>query len=172
MLRLIGAVMLLCGTGGFAACLCRDMHHRLRQLYAMKRMYELFRSQIRYSLAAFPELCRMSSFHMEKPFSAFLFAVYEKAEENSGKSYPQIWEEEAERFFAESVMKKEDKMQLLEFARSLGYADKDLMEQEMEERIRTLLRVIQDIEAHLAEREKMMMSFGIMGGLLLVILLL
>lgn len=172
MFRLIGAILLLGGAGGFSVCLCRDMQLRLLQLYEMKRMYELFRSQISYSLAAFPEICRMSSFHMKAPFSEFLYAVYEKAEENSGKAYPQIWEEETERFFAKASIKKEDKMQLSEFARSLGYADKELMEQEIEERIRTLLFVIQDMETHLAEREKMIMSVGIMGGLLLVILLL
>lgn len=172
MFRLLGAVLVLLGCVGFALCLCREMRRRLYLLYEMKRMYELFRSQIGYSAAAFPELCRMSSQHLEEPFSSFLYAVYERAEENSGKAYQQIWKEEAEHFLEGAGMKKEDKILLFEFSRSVGYADKELMEQEVENRIKAVLLVIQDMEKHLAEREKMIVSFGIMGGLLIVILLL
>ena len=172
MFKLIGALLLLAGTGGYACCLCREMRMRLRQLYEMKRMYELFRSQIGYSLAAFPELCRMTEIHMENPFSKLLHAVYEEAEKNTGKSFPQIWREQVERHFVEFGMKKEDKVLLTEFSRSLGYADRALMEQEMDNRIGALLLVIQKMEAHMAEREKMIMSLGILGGLMVVILLL
>lgn len=171
MFRLVGAVLLLAGTGGFSVCLCREMRFRLIQLYEMKRMYELFGSQIAYSLADFPELCRMSESYMKPPFSSLLHAVYERAEENTGTACPLIWEEEVERYFPEFGLKKEDKILLLEFARSFGYADRALMEQEIQNRIGALLQVIQDIEKHMAEREKMIVSLGMMGGLLLVILL-
>lgn len=171
MFRLVGAVLLLAGTGGFSFCLCREMHLRLLQLYEMKRMYELFGSQIGYQQADLPELCRMSEAYMKPPFSSLLRAVYERAEENTGVSVSSIWEEEVERYFPESGLKKEDKILLLEFARSFGYADKALMEQEIRNRIGALLLVIQNIEKHMAEREKMVVSLGMMGGLLLVILL-
>lgn len=172
MFKLIGAVLLLLGMGGYSVCLCREMKERLKCLYEMKRMYELFRSQIGYSLAAFPELCRMTEIRMEPPFSEMLHDIYQETEENTGKSFPQIWVEQVEKHFTNFSLKKEDKTLLQEFSRSLGYADRELQEQAIDNQMTLLQNVIQKMEAHMAEREKMIMSLGIMGGLLLIILLL
>lgn len=172
MFRLIGAALLLFGTVGYSFCCCKDMHKRLRCLYEMKRMYELFYSQIGYCLAAFPEACRMVECHMESPFSEMLHDVYEEAEKNTGKSFPNIWEEQVERRFPEFPLKKEDKALLTELARSLGYADRELQKQAIDNQVSALLSKIQKTETHMMEREKMVMSLGIMGGLLLVIILL
>ena len=56
--------------------------------------------------------------------------------------------------------------------RSFGYADQELQKQAIDNQMSALLSRIEKIEKHMAEREKMAMSFGVMGGLLLVILLL
>ncbi len=80
MFRLVGAVMLLFGTGGYSVCCCRDMHRRLHCLYEMKRMFEIFYSQIGYCAADFPETCKMAECYMESPFSEMLHAVSEEAE--------------------------------------------------------------------------------------------
>ena len=61
---------------------------------------------------------------------------------------------------------------LTAFARSLGYADRGLQEQAIENQRTALHEKIRELETHRAEREKMVMSFGLMGGLLLVIVLL
>lgn len=171
MLRMIGISCLLIGTVGYSFCFCRDMRARLRCLYEMRRMYELFYSQVGYALAAFPEACRMVEYHMKTPFAEMLHDVYKEAEKNTGKAFPKIWEEQVELHAQAFPFKKEDKMLLKEFARSLGYADRDLQQQAIDNQMSALLLRIRKIETHMAEREKMVMSFGIMGGLLLIIIL-
>ena len=172
MFRLIGAVLLLGGMGGYSFCLCRDMRERLKCLYEMKRMYEQFGSQIGYCLAAFPELCRMTRACVKSPFAELLEAIYLEAEQNTGKAFPQIWEEQVETHFDDFFLKKEDKVLLQEFSRSFGYADRGLQEQAIDNQLSALLSVIQKLELHMAEQEKVIMSLGTMGGLLLIILLL
>ena len=61
---------------------------------------------------------------------------------------------------------------LKDFSRSFGHADRMLQEQAISNQLSSLCLVIQKQELHMAEREKMIMSLGIMGGLLFVILLL
>lgn len=172
MLRLTGAVLLLLGTGGYSFCLCRELRERLRCLYEMKRMYEQFDSQVGYSLAALPELCKMTEPVMKSPFAQLLHDIYEEAEQNTGKAFPLIWEEQVKKHFVKSALKKEDIGLLMEFSRSFGHADRKLQKQAIENQLALLTALLQKQEAQLAEREKMIMSLGIMGGLLLVILLL
>lgn len=171
MLRLIGAGFLLLGMSGYSFYLCREMRERLGCLYEMKRMYEQFYSQIGYSLAAFPELCKMTKAFVKSPFAELLQDISTEAEENTGKAFPQIWEEQVDRHFADFPLKKEDKGLLQDFSRSFGLADRGLQEQAVRNQLSALSAVIQNIEQHMAEREKMIMSLGTMGGLLILILL-
>ncbi len=172
MFRFLGAVFLLLGTVGYSVCCCREMRERLLGLQEMKRMYELLASQVGYCLAAVPEACRMVAQSMQPPFSGLLTAIFEEAEQNTGKPLPQIWEEQALDWFEQFPLNKEDKMFLTGFARSLGCADRELQEQAIDNQLAALSEKIGTLEAHRAEREKMIMSFGVMGGLLLVIILL
>ena len=172
MFQVIGVFLLLTGTIGYSICFCQDMRSRLRCLYEMKRMYELFYSQVSYCLAAFPEACITVKDHLEEPFAGLLQHIYEETKKNTGKPFPQIWEEQIELAFSQFPLKKEDKILLTEFSRSFGYADQELQKQAIDNQMSALLSRIEKIEKHMAEREKMAMSFGVMGGLLLVILLL
>lgn len=172
MLRLIGAGLLLLGMGGYSFCLCRELRERLQCLYEMKRMYEQFDSQVGYSLAALPELCKMTETVMKSPFAELLHDIYEEAGKNTGKAFPLIWEEQVKKHFIKSALNKKDVKLLLEFSRSFGHADRELQKQAIENQLSLLAALIQKQEAQLAEREKMIMSLGIAGGLLLIILLL
>ena len=171
MFKLIGSIFLLFGAVGYSFCLCREMRERLKCFYELRRMYELFLSQIGYSAATFPELCRKTEGHMKPPFSKLLQDVYREAEENTGKAFPKIWEEQVEKHFEQFGLKKEDKGFLAELSYSIGHADKELAEQAITERMEALNHVITKMETQMSEREKMIMSLGSMGGLLIVILL-
>jgi len=171
MLRILGALLLLTGCVGYSHCCCRELRERLESLYELKRMYEQFYSQVDYQLAAFPEACRATAEAVREPFCSMLRSVYAQTERNTGKPLPQIWEEQMSLWFPRFSLKKEDKPLLTGFARSFGCADKELQKQAIENQIAALLLGIRKAEAHLAEREKMIMSFGVMGGLLLVVIL-
>lgn len=171
MLRLIGAGMLLLGMSGYSFCLCRELRERLQCLREMKRMYEQFGSQVGYSMAALPELCKMTEAVMKSPFAEFLHDICEETEKNTGKAFPMIWEEQVEKHFIKSALKKEDKALLLEFSRSFGHADRELQRRAIENQLSVLEASLQKQEMQLAEREKLIMSLGTMGGMLLIILL-
>lgn len=172
MLRLIGTLLLLAGTGGYSVCCCMDMRKRLACLHEMKRMYELLVSQVNYCVAAFPEACGMTAKDVKEPFGAMLTAIYEEAESGGGKPFPQIWEEQTKRLFPETALKRADQRLLTEVSRSLGYADRELQKQAFAKVISELDTEIQNERARMAEREKLIMSFGVMGGLLVIIILL
>ena len=109
---------------------------------------------------------------VEAPFAQMLRDMAAEADRNTGRTFPQIWETQTESCFPQLPLKKEDKALLTEFARSLGYADRCLQEQAIDNQSAALHERIRELETHRAEREKMVMSFGLMGGLLLVIVLL
>ena len=171
MFRIAGAGFLLLGMGGYSFCLCREMRERLKCLYEMKRMYEQFHSQIGYSMAAFPEMCKMTQASVKEPYTELLRDIYMEAESNTGKAFPKIWEEQVEMHFVKFPLKKEDKILLKEFSRSFGYADRDLQEQAIKNQLTALCAVIHSLEIHMSEKEKMIMSLGTLGALLILILL-
>ncbi len=171
MLRIVGVCLLLIGTGGYSVCFCSDMRKRLACLHEMKRMYELLYSQIAYCSAAFPEACRMAQESMRPPFSDMLHEAYEETQKNTGKPFPQIWQDTAKQCLSGLPLKKGDMDLLAEFARSLGYADIELQKRAVSAQMSALEERIREMETHMAEREKMAVSLGVMGGLLAAVLL-
>lgn len=172
MLRLMGAVLLVAGSGGLGWSFCMDMRRRLACLQGWKRLYEKIYSQVDYTREALPEICRLLAGQMEAPFGSILADICREEERRVGRPFPEIWEEVFRKALQSLPLKEEEKEEAARFAHSFGCADRELQKQDLTARIRELEERIGELKSHMAEREKLFMSLSVMGGMLLVILLL
>jgi len=171
MYRLMGAALLLFGTGGYSYCICREMEQRLECLYEIKKIYQQFMGLVSYSSAAFPELCRMTAENRKGCFQQLLHTAFLEMEKNTGKPLPEIWRETVDKLFGEFPLKKKDKVHLTDFFSDFGCADKSIQLRSMENRMQLLEVEINETQTHLSEKKKIIMSLGLMAGLLFAIVL-
>ena len=108
---------------------------------------------------------------MEGNLADMLYAVWAEAEKNDGRTLPAIWKEQAQSCNRLLALKGADEVWLMDFSENLGYADGILQRQVIENMLLSLSERIKELEEGRAGYEKLTMSFGIMGGLLLLIVL-
>ena len=171
MLRLMGGILLLLGCVGYSRAFCRERRQKILRLREIKKMYELLYSQIGCFMAAFPEACRAVAGRMEGNLADMLHAIWAEAEKNDGRTLLVIWKEQAQSCNRLLSLKGEDEIWLMDFSENLGYADGILQRQVIENMLLSLSERIKELEEGRAGYEKLTMSFGIMGGLLLLIVL-
>lgn len=171
MCKLIGSLFLITGTTGIGFCCCAQLRRRMLLLERMKRLFELIYSQISYRREALPEICRIVSSQMEGDFRQMLTEMYETWQKHPGTPFPQIWRTCSVRYGEGWGLNREERIFLESFGAQFGYADRGFQERSMEDIIKNLSQYIEMCRQKKNEKERMIMSFGIMGGLLSVIIL-
>lgn len=171
MCRLIGSLFLIAGTTGIGLCCCAQMRRRMLVLRKMQRLFGLIYSQVSYRRESLPEICRVVSSQTDGDFRQMLTEMYEVWLEHPGTPFPQIWKECSVRYSAGWGLKREEQAMLESFGGQSGHADREFQEHSMEGIIDELSKYMEMCGKKKDERERMIMSFGIMGGLLSVIIL-
>lgn len=169
--KLIGCMLLIAGTTGISVCCCAQMRRRMIILARMQRLFGLIYSQVSYCREALPEICRTVGSQMDGDFSEMLREMYEIWLHQPGTPFPQIWKECSQRYGEGWGLKGEERMFLESFGTQSGYADREFQERSMENAMNDLSQYIEVCRQKKSERERMIMSFGIMGGLLSVVIL-
>lgn len=171
MCKLAGSLLLIVGTTGIGFCCCAQIRSRMIVLGKIHRLFELIYSQVSYCREPLPEICRIVSSQTDGDFRQMLTEMYERWLEHPGTPFPQIWKACSAKYGAEWGLKREEQKMLENFGTQSGYADRELQERSMETGIEELSKYMEKCRKKKNERERMIMSFGIMGGLLTVIIL-
>ena len=72
MIRLIGAVMIILGAGGFGIAKTAQFYRQQRQLRSYLYMLELLKCELTYTLFPLPKLCRITAERSERLCADFL----------------------------------------------------------------------------------------------------
>ena len=171
MCKLIGSLFLIAGTTGISICCCAQMRKRMIVLAKMQRLFELIYSQVSYRREPMPEICRVVSSQTGGDFRQMLTEMYEVWMGSRGTPFPQIWKAFSAKYGAGWGLTREEQALLENFGGQPGYADRGFQERSMAEIIENLSKHMEMCGKKKNERERMIMSFGIMGGLLSVIIL-
>ena len=172
MFKLMGVCMLIAGGTGFAFCICKDLNRRLVLLREVKYMYELLQSEIRYTSLPLPLIFHNISDKIMAPFDSLLQQVGEGMEPEKGGVFCQVWRTEAEKSLAEVPFTNKQKEFILRFPETMGLSDSEGQAKALQRSMDELDRWIAVQEKEGRERNKIIMSIGIAGGVLLAILLL
>ena len=97
-------------------------------------------------------------------------AMYEEFEANQGESFAESWSRRMEKCFQKLAMRKEE--WFLELPACMGYRDGQAQAEALERYIHEIDIRITERETKQQDKKKVIMSVGIMSGVLLIIVLL
>lgn len=170
-LRLAGSVLIISGSVGLGLWYREQFWQRLQNLRVLSDILEIMMSEVRYSKATLPECCQKLGMRMAEPYASVFSGVHEEMLENNGEDFGQIFSAHLDQCFKELSLGAEERGLFLQFAAECGYEDAKMQLASMEQYQERLDSLIARLESELAEKSRMAMGLGIMGGLLLVILL-
>lgn len=172
MLKITGAILLTAGTTGIGVSLLWEAKRRLYHVRYIHRIFTLLAGEISYAKATIGEACKTVSTKAESPYGDFLRQVYTQIAENAGASFAQIWKEAVKKHLSELPFKETELHVIEAFADYTGYMDIELQKCFMTYEIQDLEKLAGQIEEELSRQGKLYVTFGVMSGLFLTIILL
>lgn len=171
MFRLLAAILILYGSIGFSFRLCQELRQRLRSIEQMQEIFRLFQSEISYSRAALPDVCLAVSGRVSEPYKGTMREIYEETIKRSGTQFPDIWHAKMTQCLEKLPLKKEEREIFLEFGNRLGVCDWEMQVAMLEKHRAQLEGLYIQLKSAMANKEKVITSMGILGGLMLIIIL-
>lgn len=147
------------------------MNGRIRMLRTLKNILELLAGEVRYGRATLPECCAHIAKYLTEPFGKAFLEIGRKMEENTGISFGDVFRSEMERTLGGLPLKEEDRENFLRFTSLTGFADGQMQLRAMEQSMELLDGTKERLERENAEKCRMAVGLGAMGGLLLVLIL-
>lgn len=170
MLRLTGCLMIIAGCAGIGAVVCRDYNRRLFLLRQVGEIYEDLKYYISYQKIAVPEAILRLSEKEKMPFADTFYEIYEEV--RAGGNFPDIWKKHMGKALEGLPLCQGEKELLLEFPSCLGYMEESAQAGALDGLIRDVGQRMEELSGEQKNKNKMVMSLGLAGGVLLSILLL
>lgn len=171
MLRLIGSLMVICGSVGFAGSLCKDINQRLKLLKQIRGIYENMKYYISYQKTTIPDALLQLSKKGQEPFGEAFEAVCKGIYEGEESLYT-LWREQMDKILLHTPLKNQEKKLLYDFPFCLGFMEENAQAMALEELLRETALQIDQLEQDKRNKNKMIMSLGVSVGILISILLL
>lgn len=171
MLKGIGGVMVFTGCLGLGLWYRGQLTGRIRALRMLRGILELLSSQVRYGRATLPECCRHVAVQLTPPFDQDFRTVAERMQENTGASFAQVFREQLAEHLGELPLTPEDRGTFFQFVSETGFLDGQMQLRVMEQSGELLAGAADRLERESAEKCRMALGLGVMGGLLLILVL-
>lgn len=172
MLKAAGVLLLIGGFWGAAFCICEEEKHKLLLLKEMKYMYQLLQSEIRYSRLPLPELFLITGERIKPPFRNILLGIAKSMNWEEGLSFQSIWENEVKEKLKGVSLFRGQRELLLRLPESIGLPEYEGQARALERYVEEMDQWITQTEKEQRNKNKVIMSLGIAGGIFLSILLL
>ncbi len=108
---------------------------------------------------------------LPQPYRGSLRAVYERMAENMGETFDAVFREEMEKALLQLPLKGEDRALVLSLFSKKGFEENAMQIRTIEQGMERLRQVIENVEAEHAQKCRMAVGLGIMGGLLVTVVL-
>lgn len=168
MLKIIGAILVLGGAGGFGISKAMQFYRQLRQLREFLSALEILKCELNYTLLPLPKLCRITAERVRGAAAQFLAVYAALLEENTPRSRAAPQALEQTRGLA---LPSDAQMALLEVFSGLGRYDLDGENRLLQITAQRLNAALERCETEKRPMAKGYAALGICTGLALVILM-
>lgn len=172
MVKFLGVLLLIVGSVGFSATLCRELRRQRMQLLEMKRMFLMIQEDIRYSGLPLPLIIQKTADKMNAPFDRALVQISSMLIQNNGEQLYEVWEKEMSVAVKGLSLSGKQQTLLLEFPQSLGLWEREGQAKALTFYIDETDKWIVQLEKEEKDKNKVIMSLGAAAGILLSVLLL
>lgn len=171
MSAVIGILLVMLGAFGFSMSICREYRMRLILLKRIRSVYEYMEFQISYGKLPIPEILKKLSYRDELCFQQEFGRIAQRMEDE-GQELAVIWREELESPLKKSGLRQKEQKWLLAFPTKQGFLKGQAQAESLGEIRLELEKGIESLQQEQKNRNKMIMSVGVAGGVLLSILFL
>lgn len=171
MVRMLGGCMVFAGCLGLGLWYRYQFCARIKALHCLEHILERLASEVRYGRSALPECCSHMAEGLDGAFGEAFAQVGRRMEENMGLSFGEVFQEEMEKPLGGLPLQEADRESFLRFALRTGYSDSQMQLREIEQGAESLRDTKKRLERENAEKCRMAVGLGAMGGLLLILVL-
>jgi len=144
---------------------------RIQSLRSLENILNLLAGEVRYGRTALPECCLHTARHLPEPFREAFLKVGRQMEENTGTSFGEVFRRELGMALEGLPLEAEDRENFLSFTFQTGFMDDQMQLRAMEQGMELLQGVREKLERENAEKSKLAVGLGGLGGLLLILVL-
>lgn len=172
MLKLCGAILIVTGTTCYGFFLAFQKKSRISRLHALKETFIVLIGQIRFARITMPEafnqIAKKCGYTDIKNFYEF---VAESLRKRSYLDFSEAWNKGIDVFIRDIFLTEEDCTLLKNVGNMPLYLDAQMQTAILEETVTQLEAVIEEAEKDIHEKCKIYKSFGLITGLLIVLIL-
>lgn len=162
-------LMVLAGAGlGFSGS-CR-LTQRLEALNMCMQMAVYLKGEIRYGRLSLKEAFADGADKLSGEYRGFFQAVSRELEQNTEKTFAQIFTECGEQYLGKLELTREEQEEFLVLGSRLGHLDVEMQCRQLELYESNLIQHIQEVRAQIPAKKKVYQSLGLLGGLLAAVL--
>lgn len=171
MIKFLGGCLVFAGCLGLGLWYRHQFSARIKALRSLEHMLELLASEVRYGRATLPECCSHIAGGLDPGFEEAFLEVGRRMEENMGTSFGEVFREEMEKALGGLPLQEADRENFLRFSARTGFSDSQMQLREIEQSVGLLRDTRERLERENAEKCRMAVGLGAMGGLLLILVL-
>lgn len=169
--KIMGCLLIVASCAGMGIHFSRELKTRILDLREIKNIIYLLKGDIKYSHTPLPEAIQSLGFRHDGKFKNFLLTIADKLNELGGISLYNIWKDAAQTELLHTSLSKKDIENLIRVGESLGYLDKDVQINTLEQYIEHVEEEIHELSKGAKEKVYMYNALGVMAGIFIVIIM-
>lgn len=171
MLKLVGIIVVLCGTTALGIYKSCQYMSRFRNLNEIKKAFLYIQGEVRYRNTPMPETLEEAAFKIKGPIGSFFRHVSGRLDEKKGLDFKEVWERCLLEDVSGEVLEREAREELAGMGSQLGCLDRQMQEKAIDYFLDRWEYIIEKRQSEKSNRLRLYYVCGIMGGLLMVIIL-
>ncbi len=172
MLKIIGILLTIIAFSCTGFSYAKNITTRIEQLNEIKKITVMLEGELRYGNSTIEEALSSLALRTTTPFEKFLNNVSEELNHNTGKSFSEIWRENAAMLIDSTKLNKDDIAELSSLGDNLGYLDLKAQSESISLYKERLSLRLDTLNADAEKKVKMYRSLGVSMGVLTAIILL
>lgn len=170
-MKIVGCVLVIASSSGMGFFFSNELRCRIEDLRELRKLVSLLRGDIRYANTPLPEAISTITRRHSGSFDTFFHTVSSKLRELSGHTFAQIWKDAVQKELNKTSLSKKDKLHMIQFGESLGYLDKDMQMNTIDQFLSQLDEEIRDLTKTIKEKAYLCNTLGIMAGIFITIIM-
>lgn len=172
MIRALGALLVFVSCSIYGFMKGQQFLQRLEELKEIQKLFLALMADIRFGQISLSESLERISGQVKPPFSRMLKNICGEMHWRGGRTMAEIWKKEADQCLKGCALNQKDRETFIGIGQQLGSLDRETQVQMIQLYLKDLEFTIGEIAGSIQEKQKLCRMFGIVLGLLLVILLL
>lgn len=172
MLKIIGILLTIVAFSYTGFSYAKNITTRIEQLNELKKITVMLEGELRYGNSTIEEALISIAVRTSLPFAEFFNKVADELNQNTGRSFSEIWYENAGKLTENTKLNNDDIAEIGSLGDNLGYLDLKAQSESISLYKERLSLRLDELNEGAEKKVKMYRSLGVSMGILTAIILL